>query len=519
MLSVADGAQQGLFDAHWCGQVVPADSFYGLLAEHGHRIVSDADFAACYSERLGRPSIPPSHLAKILLLAYREGASDEQAMERLRFDLRWKVAVGVPLDHPGYHPTSLVKFRARLLLHGLERLALVRSIELATELGLMAGSAEQIVDSTPMLGAAATQDTVRLVRAGVAKLIRALTTVDPAAAGALGRGLGFDYTRPADKPECDWRRKAAREAMLTRVATDARRAIAAVEAEPALAAEPRVAEALGLLGELIGQDFEIDDDDAPRLRRGVAHGRILSVVDPEMRHGRKSKSQRFDGYKIHAAATVDGQLVSAVEVSPGGDRDGAHAGALLDSQPDEARPARLLGDTAYGDQVTRADLEGRSVQVLAPVPENRPRPGRLGKRDFAIDLDVGAVTCPAGQVAAIPATRAPSGLRRATFRRSVCAGCGLAGACHNAEGRRQVVIEPREDLLLAGIAAMADDATREAHRRRRPRIERLLSLLTHRYHARKSRYFGRRKSLLQAAWSAALVNLNPIGAALRAHPA
>ena len=124
MLSVADGTQQGLFDAHWCGQVVAADSFYGLLAEHGQRIVSDADFAACYSERLGRPSIPPSHLAKILLLAYREGASDEQAMERLRYDLRWKVAVGLPLDHPGYHPTSLVKFRARLLLHGLERLAL-----------------------------------------------------------------------------------------------------------------------------------------------------------------------------------------------------------------------------------------------------------------------------------------------------------------------------------------------------------------------------------------------------------
>ena len=126
MLSMADGTQQGFFDAHWCGQVVPADSFYGLLAEHGHRIVSDRDFAACYAEGRGRPSIPPSHLAKILLLAYREGASDRQAMERVRYDLRWKVALGLALDHPGYHPTSLVKFRARLLLHGMERLALER---------------------------------------------------------------------------------------------------------------------------------------------------------------------------------------------------------------------------------------------------------------------------------------------------------------------------------------------------------------------------------------------------------
>jgi hypothetical protein len=105
----------GFFDAAWCGNVVPRDSFYGLLAEHGERIVGDRDFVECYSERRGRPSIPPSTLARILLLAYRCGLSDRQAMEAVRFDLRWKVALGLPLDHEGFHPTSLVKFRARLL--------------------------------------------------------------------------------------------------------------------------------------------------------------------------------------------------------------------------------------------------------------------------------------------------------------------------------------------------------------------------------------------------------------------
>ncbi len=57
MLAIADSAQQGLFDASWCGNVVPRDS------------------------GRGRPSIPPSTLAKILLLAYRCGLSDRQAME------------------------------------------------------------------------------------------------------------------------------------------------------------------------------------------------------------------------------------------------------------------------------------------------------------------------------------------------------------------------------------------------------------------------------------------------------
>lgn len=47
MLAVADSAQQGFFDASWCGNVVPRDSFYGLLAVHGERIVSDEDFAGC----------------------------------------------------------------------------------------------------------------------------------------------------------------------------------------------------------------------------------------------------------------------------------------------------------------------------------------------------------------------------------------------------------------------------------------------------------------------------------------
>src|SRR6266542_558081 len=138
MLSVAD-RQQGFFDAAWCSSLLAEDSIYMLLAEHGDRIVRDEDFADCYSQRHGRPSIPPSVLAKVLLLAYREGLSDERAMDAVRFDLRWKVALGLPIDHPGFHPTSLVRFRARLLLHGKERLVFERSLELATELGLISG--------------------------------------------------------------------------------------------------------------------------------------------------------------------------------------------------------------------------------------------------------------------------------------------------------------------------------------------------------------------------------------------
>ena len=175
----------GLFDAAVVMGPLPEGSFYALLAEHGDRIVRDEDFAECYSERMGRPSIPPSQLAKVLLLQHRTGVSDEQAMECVGWDLRWKVALGLPVDHQGWHPTSLTKFRARLLLHKKDGLALENTLRLARELGLLDGPVEQIVDSTPMLGAAATQDTVRLVRFGVRKLIDAVTAADQDAGGSL----------------------------------------------------------------------------------------------------------------------------------------------------------------------------------------------------------------------------------------------------------------------------------------------------------------------------------------------
>jgi transposase len=294
MLGVAD-RQRGFFDAAWCSELLPEDSFYALLAEQGDRIVRDEDFAECYSERQGRPSIAPSLLAKVLLLAYREGLSDVRAVEALRFDLRWKVALDLPVDQPGFHPTSVVRYRARLLLHGEERLVFERSLELAAELGLIEGAAEQIVDSTPMLGAAAVQDTATLVRSGVRRLLDAVQAGDDGAAASSPRVLASTTRARARSRPATGRTRASRGALLAEVARDAVGALRAVEEDEELAAEAEIAAAAKLLREIVGQEFEVEDDEVPRPRRGRRTRRIVSAHDPEMRHGRQTAARPFSG--------------------------------------------------------------------------------------------------------------------------------------------------------------------------------------------------------------------------------
>jgi hypothetical protein len=273
-----------------------------------------------------------------------------------------------------------------------------------------------------------------------------------------------------------------------------------------------------LLRELIGQDFDVDEDGVPRLHRGTRADRIISTVDTEMRHGRKSSQTRFDGYKLSAAATNTAQpLICAVDVAPAAQSDGPQAKHLIDAQPEAQRPERVLGDSAYGNGPVRAELAERDVEVLAPVPAGKVVEGRLGKQDFQIDLDAGTVACPAGHTVAISTSK--NGLRSASFPAGACKDCPLKAACCPGRARRQINLVEHEEHLLAARRVLADPVSAEHLRRTRPRIERLLGLLAGRYGARKSRYIGRQKARLQAAWAAALVNLNPISRHLAAQTA
>jgi hypothetical protein len=146
--------------------------------------------------------------------------------------------------------------------------------------------------------------------------------------------------------------------------------------------------------------------------------------------------------------------------------------------------------------------------ALTGVPT---RGSELPKAAFDIDCAAGTVTCPAGHVA--PIVTQPSGQRSARFSERDRRACPLK-ACVPTLKARRILIRADEEHLQAGQRALADQQVAEHLRRTRPRIERLLALLAHRYHARRSRYLGTAKATLQAAWTTALVNLHRLAAAL-----
>ena len=111
----------------------------------------------------------------------------------------------------------------------------------------------------------------------------------------------------------DWSSKRERRKLLAEVVADADRLLElARQAQDMLDTHSvqrrEIVEAAELLGQLLLQDVERKggDDDGHgdggvSLKEGVSRDRMMSVHDPEMRHGRKSSSKRFDG---HQAAIV-----------------------------------------------------------------------------------------------------------------------------------------------------------------------------------------------------------------------
>ncbi len=329
---------------------VGRDSFYGFLASHRGRLFRDEDFADLYCSDNGRPSVPPSLLAAALLLQAYEGVPDEEAKSRADFDLRWKVALGIGLEERPFAKSTLQLFRAQLILNDQGRAVFRQSLAFARQTGYFrARKVKAVLDTSYILGRGAVRDTYNLLADGIGKLVRALAASDGrepedwAGERDLGRYFGSSLKGEA---AIDWDDPEAREAFLRGVVEDADRLLdvarASLEWIPSDDPQHRhLRDAAGLLAQLLAQDIERRADGA-HLKRGVSPDRIVSVHDPEMRHGRKSASKRFDGHKGAIAVDPESQLITAADVLPGNAQD--HERALELVEQAEANACRGRGD-------------------------------------------------------------------------------------------------------------------------------------------------------------------------------
>jgi len=517
--------QRGLFEADsQYLDFVGRDSFYGFLASQRGKLFRDEDFAEIYCPDNGRPSVAPSLLANALLLQTHDKVSDEEAKGRADYDLRWKVALGIEVDERPFAKSTLQLFRAQLILKEKLRSVFVSSLELAKQSGyLKARRLKVILDTTNILGRGAVKDTYNLLGDGIQQLCRGLAASQEQELEAWVQAHAFQgYFGSSLKGDAqvDWDDEQSRRVFLQGIVVDAQRLMALAQEVQATLAEgdpecQQIAAAGQLLGQLIDQDVDLTDGPA-KLKEGVSRDRIVSVHDPEMRHGRKSSSKRFDGHKAAIAVDAESQLITAVEVLPGNAADASPALPLTEASEHNTRLEvdETVGDCAYGDGNTRQEFADAQRKLIAKVP-NLGRKDQIHKSEFQIDLEAMTCTCPAGHTTA---TLIPTGFwldkewqkhprQSFAFPVETCAACPLRPQCIQAKANRgrTISLHPQEGLLQQA-RAFQNSPEFQPYRQMRQTAEHRLARLVQ-LGIRQARYFGRKKTLFQLLIAATVANL------------
>jgi hypothetical protein len=477
--------------------LVTKGSFYERLADHGHEIVTDDDFAHLYSQRMGRPSIPPSVMIRAMLCATHDKTSDSETSRRTRVDADWKAAMGVDDEFEGIGATTFSLMRARMTAADADNVLLKATLAKAVEAGIFKESLTAIVDSSPVLGAGAVADTYTLIRDGLRGVVR-----------AGGQRLSAGVHEQAElfcgaKPDIDWHDPVARKAHLGELVGVARKVVAEVDA---LGPDDPMAGPAALLAQIVDQDTVTGDDGQPEIRQGVAPDRVVSVSDPDMRHGRKTRNRRFDGHKMDVITDEDSELILGVDVRAGNAGDGEGAAPLLAEvqHTDGVHVDTLVGDMAYSDGDTRVAVEEQGATMVAKVPPLH-NSGRFTRDHFFIDVD--EVTCPAGEATKdVRATMDSKGRRTFmfVFADSQCADCPLRDQCTTGKRGRTITIGAHHDRIEAARLANDQPQTKTLLRKR-AKVERKIDHLQD-LGMRKARYRGRRNTRLQALLAATVAN-------------
>ena len=493
-----------------------------FLREHRHELFADsfqAELESMYRDTgQGDEPQPPALMCMALLLQGYLQVSDAEAVRLSATDGCWRLVLGTLAaddDEPAFSQGGLQQFRERLVRHDMDRRLLERTVELAKETRAfdwkkLPKGLRVAVDSRPLEGAGRVEDTFNLLgHAGrkVAECMAAVleTSVEEVCAQA-GSPLLAGTSLKAEL-DIDWSDAEQKSDALNRLCRQLDRLSAWVGKRhpPELEAAPlrRYIEALAQVKE---QDLEPAPGGGVRIRQGVAEDRRVSIEDADMRHGRKSKSKRFNGYKQHISTHLDAELVLACAVTPANRPEDEAAPQL---QADMARlgltPDELQIDRAYLNSSLVEQVVQRGGEVVCkPWKGSNGRPGLFGKRDFHINVRDGTVTCPAGEVEPFEPGQVVE------FDPEACGPCPLRSQCTQAaSGRGRTVTMGDDEALQKKLRRLQQTRSGRARLRERVGVEHRLAHLSNRQGPR-ARYRGTRKNTFDLRRLSSVQNLETI---------
>lgn len=514
-------------------------TFYVFLRKRRHELFDDtfqAELEGMYTDVPGNPPTSPALLAMVTLLQAYTKLSDHDAVLAAQTDLKWRLVLGLldtaELEGAPFSQGALPAFRRRLMLHNADRRLLERTVEVAKTTGDFGYKPLRLaLDSSPLFTAGRVEDTFNLLGRSARKVLAAAAAVLGRPSNELGH-LAEEAGIPllAGDPEkaggslkarldVAWEKPEERTRALSRLVQELESLQLWLSEQVLLQVEP-VAAAWAVVESILGQDVEPDPETgAPQVKQGVAPDRRPSIGDVDARHGRKSRSQKFNGYKRHLAVDLDSKLILAVGVAPANKPEaaitqevGVDLARVLGVEPGStvaAKVASLSVDRAYLGSDLAREIRKNGGLLLCRALTAGSLGGRFTKAAFRIAFSgpVGTVTCPAG----ITVSASPGITSR--FPASGCQSCPKLAACTTSKEGRSVSIHPDEPFHQE-LRARQETTEGRAALRERTRVEHAIARQVS-VQGRRSRYKGTRKNLMATRIGACVVNLQTLDHAQR----
>jgi len=499
---------------------------FAFLRDYRHELFDDsfqAELESMYRDTgAGKDPTPPALLAMTLLLQSYDRMSDFEAVEMTVVNLRWQMVLDrLGQDEAAFAQDTLREFRERLIRSDMDRRLLERTVELARRTKAfdwrkLPKDLRVAIDSSPLEGAGRVEDTFNLLGHAARNVVRCAADllgwpVDKVAAAAgipvllvssVKKALDVEWADPKQKAQALDTLARQIESLETWVR----------QKLPEEMKKPPLKEHIDTLVQIRTQDLEPDPSGGgkTRIRKGVATDRRVSVEDPDMRHGRKSKTKLFNGFKRHIALDLDTGLIVAGAITPANRPEEEAAPALkADIDRMNRRIGELHNDRGYiaSPVVSEVLAQGGEVICKPWVPHNG---SRFTKADFKLNMRDMTITCPAGEVERIDLGA------DVEFDAQSCDRCRLRAQCTTAApGTGRSVTIADNERLQQRLRKLA--ATPRGRRRLRERVpvEHGLAHLGRRQ-GRRARFRGTRKNLFDLRRTSAVQNLETIDRRLNA---